>query len=445
MKTTYYLWQNQSVFDITNHKNKLMKKLLLSIAFILVASITMAQRVVTAIDTQKEYTLECRSGVAHNTARFIGVDADGVINGQSSTAAAIKFEAAGAENGYYIKVGEKYLNHNGTNISASTEKSTVWTFGVGGKENVANVVTFTIGNDKYLNNNGSDCADGTCKNLKANPHAGGPAAINACSLWEMREKIPTFKITYQYILNGNVVATQNEEVAPGGDYPDFNVPNIRLGIVPTTAKPEGQVDGEETIDIALAIDNSLIPFEFVENGTPKTWYYAQIHSNNKKYIIPNNEGQLTWSVTELPEDEADADNYTWGFVGNVIDGFVMVNRAGKAVVAGDIATIGDEGTAYIAMPTSENVEGGFCLLNGESYMNAQDDFVKEWGDNDAGSTIVLTKRELPENPEPENPTAVENVEAENENVEIYDLTGRKVENITKAGIYVVNGCKVLIK
>ena len=47
--------------------------------------------------------------------------------------------------------------------------------------------------------------------------------------------------------------------------------------------------------------------------------------------------------------------------------------------------------------------------------------------------------------EPENPTAVEKVEIKNEKSEIYDLTGRKVENIAKAGVYIVNGCKVLVK
>ena len=47
--------------------------------------------------------------------------------------------------------------------------------------------------------------------------------------------------------------------------------------------------------------------------------------------------------------------------------------------------------------------------------------------------------------EPENPTAVENVEIKNEKSEIYDLTGRKVENIAKAGIYIINGNKVLVK
>ena len=145
--------------------------------------------VVTTITEGKLYTLECRSGVAHNTARFIGVTGDGKISGQSATAAFIKFEKANDANGYYIKVVDagKYLNHEGSSISASTDKSTVWTLGVGGKDNVAGVVTFTIGNDLYLNNNGSDCTDGTCEFLKANTHAGGPAAGNACSLWEMTE------------------------------------------------------------------------------------------------------------------------------------------------------------------------------------------------------------------------------------------------------------------
>ena len=143
--------------------------------------------VVTAINNSKVYTLECRSGNAHNTARFIGVTADGKISGQSATAAYIRFEPADSENGYYIRIvaANKYLNHNGSNISASSEKSTVWTLGV--PTHTAGVVTFTIGNNKYLNNNGSDCNDNTCVNLKANTHNGGPGATNACSLWEMTE------------------------------------------------------------------------------------------------------------------------------------------------------------------------------------------------------------------------------------------------------------------
>lgn len=42
-------------------------------------------------------------------------------------------------------------------------------------------------------------------------------------------------------------------------------------------------------------------------------------------------------------------------------------------------------------------------------------------------------------------TAIEGVEAEAENAVIYDLTGRRVNEITKAGIYIINGKKTLVK
>ena len=41
-------------------------------------------------------------------------------------------------------------------------------------------------------------------------------------------------------------------------------------------------------------------------------------------------------------------------------------------------------------------------------------------------------------------TAIESVETEVAQT-IYDLTGRKIETITKGGIYIVNGKKVLVK
>ena len=45
-----------------------------------------------------------------------------------------------------------------------------------------------------------------------------------------------------------------------------------------------------------------------------------------------------------------------------------------------------------------------------------------------------------------NATGIENVAANGEAIEsIYDITGRKIEKITKSGIYIVNGKKVLVK
>jgi hypothetical protein len=47
--------------------------------------------------------------------------------------------------------------------------------------------------------------------------------------------------------------------------------------------------------------------------------------------------------------------------------------------------------------------------------------------------------------EGEGTTGIEGVEVENEVKAIYDLTGRRVEEITAPGIYIVNGKKVLVK
>ena len=48
------------------------------------------------------------------------------------------------------------------------------------------------------------------------------------------------------------------------------------------------------------------------------------------------------------------------------------------------------------------------------------------------------------NDDNDNTTSIESVEMRNEKEEIYDLSGRKVENPTK-GIYIINGNKVVIK
>lgn len=49
------------------------------------------------------------------------------------------------------------------------------------------------------------------------------------------------------------------------------------------------------------------------------------------------------------------------------------------------------------------------------------------------------------NLKPETPTAVENVEMRNEKEEIFDLSGRRINEITEAGIYIIGGRKVLVK
>ena len=59
---------------------------------------------------------------------------------------------------------------------------------------------------------------------------------------------------------------------------------------------------------------------------------------------------------------------------------------------------------------------------------------------EVGKLIYLTSLTITDT------TGVEEVKGENGKVKtIYDLTGRQVNEITKAGIYIVNGKKVFVK
>ena len=57
-----------------------------------------------------------------------------------------------------------------------------------------------------------------------------------------------------------------------------------------------------------------------------TWYNVQMHSNSKKYIqYLADQTYIEWADAEM--DETAKDSYTWAFVGNVFDGFKVVNKA----------------------------------------------------------------------------------------------------------------------
>ena len=59
--------------------------------------------------------------------------------------------------------------------------------------------------------------------------------------------------------------------------------------------------------------------------------------------------------------------------------------------------------------------------------------------------IIRVVADQPVTPEPEpEPTSIESINANVANV-IYDVTGRRVEKISRPGLYIVNGVKVLVK
>ena len=228
---------------------------------------------------------------------------------------------------------------------------------------------------------------------------------NSPSSWKLVKVEASFfyEVVYEYQYNGTTVATQTASIKEGGEYPDFTYAGP-YGVVVADAKPEGQVTQDETLQIALEIEKEL-PFDAVAEGTPTTWYYAQMHAYDGYgfYVSANDEGKLVWHGTDdenahkIAED-ADVDNYLWGFVGNLWDGYKVVNKADKAICStgsGEVS-VGElaAATPLIACNSQANGEW-FCLKNKDTdnylNLNYHNATIQHWNDNDYGSSVFLTE------------------------------------------------------
>ena len=204
----------------------------------------------------------------------------------------------------------------------------------------------------------------------------------------------TAEVTYNFVYNGVTLATQKVSVSKGEAFPAFNV-TLPLGYS-LPAIPEGTVTATVTEDITVTVDNSLLPFEAVAEGTPTTWYYAQMHAfgGYQWFVAPTEDGSIATANHKFAASEVEA--HLWGFVGTVEAGFKMVNKAtGEAIKSNNsgvaaMAAVADA-TAFTAMGSQA---GGkwFCLRNPQgNYLNSQSNVINHWYDNDNGSSFLLTE------------------------------------------------------
>ena len=204
--------------------------------------------------------------------------------------------------------------------------------------------------------------------------------------------------TYTFKYNGEVKATQTCSGNVGEEYPAVDTSLFPYGV--TATKPGGTIPSDVASNIELELTVGELPFEATENVNDiNKWYFMQMHSNNKKYIeYIAGENYMEWSDTEV--DAANRDAYMWAFVGNIWDGFKLVNKA--ATTANAIKSEGSgnpgmdtfaNGTSFV-LKRSKVADGNgfvyFCLQypNGE-HLNAQNGKVAHWWDSDAGSAINL--------------------------------------------------------
>ena len=202
-------------------------------------------------------------------------------------------------------------------------------------------------------------------------------------------------VTYNFVCGGVTLATQTVTVIKGEAYPAFNV-TLPLGYEITEQKPEGTVNANHTEEITVVVNNALLPFNAVAEGTPTTWYYAQMHAfgGYQWFVAPAEDGRIATAGHKFAASEVE--DHLWGFVGTVEAGFKMVNKAtGEAIKSENdgVAAMAEvaDATSFIAMGSQA---GGnwFCLRYPEgNYLNSQSNVINHWWDNDNGSSFLLTE------------------------------------------------------
>ena len=292
-----------------------------------------------------------------------------------------------------------------------------------------------LGTGKFLNGTGlsDEAVDATVKVLgqaqynivlngttvHANGHGNGASAsgnivnwggaANSASAWQFVEQqdpdaVQSIEITYEFTYKGEKLDpyTQTVNTVTGAEYPNITA-SFPFGVSAT--KPEGTIAMEDapakTVTIEVEVNLPFVPA--TDYASIKNWYYIQMHSSAGygKYL-QNTETYIEWADATVNADEIDS--YTWGFVGNVFDGFKLVNYA-----TGETKGINSDGSGNPAMgdidtatlwqikasrvnPDAEH----FCFqyLGSNKYMNAQSGKVAFWTDNDQGSTMWVTERDM---------------------------------------------------
>ena len=210
----------------------------------------------------------------------------------------------------------------------------------------------------------------------------------------------SYTITYEYMYNGSVVATQTTKITKGAGYPAIDAALLPWGAAATT--PAGAPTQDETVQLNCTIDSSVLPFvpaDSYDDANMK-WYYLQFHANHKNYLYYENANEVL-KADKTSFDEADKDAYTWAFVGNPFEGYTIYNRkAGNSLklnAAEAGAVLGNADHKF--KPTkSDSGTNGFYLASeqGESKerFNKQGGKVVYWTGADAGSTFMVIERPM---------------------------------------------------
>ena len=254
-------------------------------------------------------------------------------------------------------------------------------------------------------------------------------------------------ITYDFQYNGETIGTQTTTVEKGAAYPAIDTTQFPFGFTATIPTGTVDADTEKTIELTAAFSWA----DSYENIT--AWYYLDLKDG--KYLFYE-EGQTNIPLTKTAVDSNNKDAYSWGFIGDPVNGFQIVNlAAGNAMILSSTTDTSDGntgGSTYPVMTAMPVPEGnnthwvftastyrtdGFYIGqkdNASNRLNNRDSKLAYWtGGADAGSTFLMTERDMTGAAELQE--LVDGVDAVSENYQ--GAIGTAVGNLTEESVNAV--------
>lgn len=231
------------------------------------------------------------------------------------------------------------------------------------------------------------------------------AASDGNSTWTFEEGVIA-NITFNYVIGETKVATNRVTQSILGDKSYAPASGITYTHVESMA-PANIVAG--TTEYTVTLGESL-PFTKSKNFEDATWYVMDMHSNdhplggtlNYMWTFHNEDQDITLPKTDL-KTATYSDNMLWCFVGDVINGFKIYNKAAGSSLTLRKAENGNKPAVMSATnnrnqfkiypSTQSGITGNaFCFkLEGDGYyVNTQqvgdNKVLRGWNETDGGSS-----------------------------------------------------------
>lgn len=229
------------------------------------------------------------------------------------------------------------------------------------------------------------------------------AASDGKSTWTFEEGVAN--LTFNYNVNNKVIATKTAAAAlPGSDKSVAPAVNYTQA---ESMSPANIVAGTTEYTVNL-VEN--LPFTKSESFENATWYVMDMHNNDtplggtKNYVwtFHNANQDVTLPITDL-KTATYSDNMLWCFIGDVINGFKIYNKAAGSSLTlrkaengnkpAVMSATNDRNQFKIYPSTESRITGNaFCFkLEGDDYyVNTQqagnNKVLRGWNETDGGSS-----------------------------------------------------------